>query len=451
MGKSLLPALLLLLPAFQAEERPNIVVILADDLGATDLGVTGSRFYETPNIDRLAAGGVRFSTAYSACTVCSPTRASLLTGKYPARLHLTDWIAGHVRPKAKLRVPAWIQQLGTEEVTLAKALKAMGYATGAVGKWHLGGEDFRAQLHGFDVSIAGTPKGQPPSYVSPYKIPTLPDGPKGEYLTDRLAEEASKFIRDHKDKPFFLYLPHFAVHTPLQAKQELVDRYKGKADAASAQKNVIYAAMLQSLDEAVGRVLATLEEAGLTKKTLVVFTSDNGGLLPVTSNLGLRAGKGSAYEGGVRVPAIASWPGRFPGGRVLDVPMITPDWFPTLLDVAGVRWDGIPGVDGVSLLPLLKGAAAPAARTLYWHYPHYHPGGATPHGALREGDWRLVEFFEDGRAELYDLKGDPSEQKDLAAEQPGKLKELREKLAAWRRSVGAQMPTANPDYEAPKK
>jgi arylsulfatase A-like enzyme len=450
--RRVLPALLLLAAAAPPqEERPNIVFILADDLGATDLGCTGSRFYETPNLDRLAAQGLRFTTAYSACTVCSPTRASLLTGKSPARLHLTDWIAGHARPKAKLRVPAWTQHLGPEQLTIAKALKQMGYATASMGKWHLGGEEFRPGVHGFDVNLAGGHQGQPPSYFSPYRLPTLPDGPRGEYLTDRLTDEAVKFIREPRNGPFFLYLPHFAVHTPLQAKQDLVEAFKGKVDAASPQKNVVYAAMLRSLDESVGRVVKALEESGKAAKTLIVFTSDNGGLLPVTSNLGLRAGKGSAYEGGVRVPLIAAWPGRIAAGRTVDVPVITTDWFPTLLDVAGVRRDGLPGIDGVSLEPLLRGGTSLEGRALHWHYPHYHPGGATPHGAIREGPWRLVEFFEDDRVELYHLVDDPEEKKDLAAERPEKAKELRAKLIQWRRATGAQMPTANPDYEAPKQ
>jgi arylsulfatase A-like enzyme len=344
-----------------------------------------------------------------------------------------------------------VQHLPAEELTLAEALKAMGYSTASMGKWHLGGADHAPAAHGFDVNVGGTEKGQPPSYFSPYKIATLPDGPRGEYVTDRLAEEAAGFIKANRERPFFLYLPHFAVHTPLQAKQDLVERYKGRVDAASPQKNVVYAAMLHSLDEAVGRVVAALKESGLEEKTLVIFTSDNGGLLPVTANLGLRAGKGSAYEGGVRVPAIASWPGRIPGGRVVDAPIITTDWFPTILDLAGVRWEGMEGIDGASLAGLLKGGPPPAPRPLFWHYPHYHPGGATPYSAVRDGDWRLVEFHEDGRSELYDLKADPAEARDLAGEQPGKLQELREKLSSWRRSVRAQMPAANPAYEPPRK
>ncbi len=438
--------ILALLAALQAE-KPNVVVVLVDDLGATDLGCAGSAFYETPHIDRLAAAGLRFTQAYAACTVCSPSRAALLTGKYPARLRVTDWIAGHKRPFAKLRVPDWTMQLVHEETTLAEKLKEAGYATASIGKWHLGGPDHFPEKHGFDLNVAGTDRGQPPSYFAPYKIPTLPDGPKGESITERLTDEAIRFMESNRAKPFFLYLPHFTVHTPLQAKPELVEKYKAKARPDAPQKNPVYAAMIESLDESVGRLVAALERLGLSKNTLFVFTSDNGGLLPVTSNLGLRAGKGSAYEGGVRVPAIAAWPGRIAAGGACDVPIVTMDWFSTVCALAKVPAGT---VDGTSLAPLLFGEGGLAPRPLYWHYPHYHPGGATPYSALRDGDRRLVEFFEDGRLELYDLKADPLEKKDLAAERPEEAKALRATLDAWRTSVGAQLPAPNPAYD-PRK
>lgn len=439
--------LMLALLALLQAQKPNVVVVLVDDLGATDLGCAGSAFYETPHIDRLAAAGLRFTRAYAACTVCSPSRAALLTGKYPARLHVTDWIAGHKRPFAKLRVPDWTMQLVHEEATLAEKLKEAGYATASIGKWHLGGPEHFPEKHGFDLNVGGTDRGQPPSYFAPYKIPTLPDGPKGESITERLTDEAIRFLEANRAKPFFLYLPHFTVHTPLQAKPEVVEKYKAKAKPEGPQKNPVYAAMIESLDESVGRLVAALERLGLSKNTLFVFTSDNGGLLPVTSNLGLRAGKGSAYEGGVRVPAIAAWPGRIAAGSTSDVPIITMDWFATACALAGVPAGA---VDGASLAPLLFGEGGPAPRPLYWHYPHYHPGGATPYSALRDGDRRLVEFFEDGRLELYDLKADPLEKKDLAAERPEEAKALRAKLDAWRISVGAQLPAPNPAYD-PRK
>jgi arylsulfatase A len=443
-------ALALFLGASTAD-KPNIVFFLIDDLGATDLGCTGSSFHETPNLDRLAARGMRFTNAYSACTVCSPTRASLLTGKYPARLHLTDWIAGHVRPKAKLKIPDWTQALPLEEHALPRALGPAGYVSGLFGKWHLGKEDHGPEKFGFDRNVGGTHQGQPPSYFDPYKVPAIPDGTKGEYLSDRLTDEAIRFIKENRTKPFFLYFPHYAVHNPLQAKPELVEKYKAKAKPGQGPKNPVYAAMLESVDQSVGRVLAALDELKLSEKTIVVFTSDNGGLVQNTSNAPHRAGKGSAYEGGVRIPLIVSWPGTVVAGKTCEVPVVTPDWYPTILDLAGLRPKESQILDGASLAPLLLGKGSFERNAIYWHYPHYHPGGATPHGAIRRDDWRLVEFFEDDRVELYNVKNDVGEANDLAASMPEKARELRRALADWRASVGAQMPTPNPAYEPSKK
>ncbi|HLF95418.1 MAG TPA: sulfatase, partial [Planctomycetota bacterium] len=297
-------ALLLALASPSQADPPNVVVILVDDLGWTDLGCFGSPFYETPHIDRLAAQGMRFTHAYSACTVCSPTRASLMTGKYPARLHVTDWIAGHARPKAKLKVPDWTKHLALEETTVAEALKAAGYATASIGKWHLGPPAHFPEKQGFDLNRGGCDKGQPPSYFSPYRIPTLEEGEKGEYLTDRLTTEALAFLDSNKDRPFLLHFPHYGVHTPLQAKKAVVEKYQAKAKAGADHRNAAYAAMIESVDDSVGRIVAKIEELKLSSRTLIVFTSDNGGLLQSTSNRPLRAGKGSAYEGGVRVPMI---------------------------------------------------------------------------------------------------------------------------------------------------
>jgi arylsulfatase A-like enzyme len=425
---------------------PNVVVFLIDDLGWTDLGCSGSDLYETPNVDRLAREGLTFTNAYSACTVCSPTRAALMTGKYPARLHVTDWIPGTKRANPKLLIPDWIQYLPREEVTVATALKEAGYATGHFGKWHLGNKQQGwPDRHGFDLNVAGYEAGQPPSYFSPYKIPTLSDGPPGEYLTDRLADEALRFVEANKDRPFFLYFPHYAVHTPLQAKKELTEHYREKLRPGLRHTNPTYAAMIASTDEAVGRVLGKLADLGLTDRTVVVFTSDNGGLLRSTSNVPLRAGKGSSYEGGVRVPAIVKWPGVTRPGGVCDEPVITPDLYPTLLELAGAKGNA---VDGVSLVPLLKDPAAKLQReAIYWHYPHYHPGGATPYGAVRARDWKLIEFYEDWHVELYNLKDDVGEKHDLARDMPEKAAELRERLHGWRKAVGAQMPTPNPDYK----
>ncbi len=439
-------------------ERLNIILILVDDFGATDLGCYGSRFYETPNMDRLAAEGMRFTQAYSACTVCSPSRAAILTGKYPARLHLTDWIAGHNRPFARLRPPDWTKYLPLPERTIANALKPEGYATISIGKWHLappsGDRAYFPDKRGFDINIGGTQRGQPPSYFSPYGIETLTDGPKGEYLTDRERMEAVKFIHAHRREPFFVYLPHHTVHTPLQAKTEVIDRYRKKARPDAPQHNPTYAAMIEGLDENVGLLMRALEEAGVADRTVVILTGDNGGWLSSTNtNLGMRAGKGSAYEGGVRVPLIVRWPGVVKPGSTCDVPVIGADLYPTVLEMAGAKKEPNQIIDGVSIVPLLRSGGASGTwrrEALFWHYPHYHPGGATPYSAVRAGDWKLIEFQEDNRAELYNLKDDPEERKDLAQEQSARAAELRRRLDAWRKEVGAQMAVPNPGFDPAK-
>ena len=433
--------------ADSSAKKPNVIFILVDDLGATDLSCFGSPFYQTPNIDRLAHDGMKFTHAYSACTVCSPTRASIISGRYPAELHLTDWIAGHNRPKAKLRIPDWAKQLTHDVPTLPQALHAAGYTTAAIGKWHLG--DDRPDAYGFDVAIADNGKGQPATYFSPYKNPHLSDGPAGEFLSDRLTTEAEKFIEQNKERPFFLYFAHYAVHTPLMGKPDVIAKYKDRASANDPQHNATYAALVESVDDSVGHLRAKLDELKLSDRTVVIFASDNGGLLlnQVTSNLGLRAGKGSAYEGGVRTPAIALVPGVTQAGAVNATPIISMDWTATILDLAGAK--PLDQQRGVSLLPMLRGGEI-APRPLFWHYPHYHPGGATPYSAVLDDGWRLVEFFEDDHAELYHLTDDPEEKKDLAAAQPQKTAELRARLKAWREAVGAQLPTPNPNYDPAK-
>lgn len=439
-----------------ASDRPlNFIFILVDDWGWTDLGCYGSSFYETPNLDRLASQGARFTQAYSACTVCSPTRAAVMTGKYPARLHLTDWIKGHVRPHAKLRVPDWTMHLPLEETTIAEALKPAGYATASIGKWHLGDAHLWPTHQGFDVNIAGCDRGSPPSYFSPYNIPTLKDGPAGEFLTDRESAEACRFIEANKDRPFFLYLPHYAVHTPLMGKKEVVAKYQAKIKPGQPQANATYAALVESVDDSVGRIVRQLDALGIADRTVLFVTGDNGGLVlrGITSNLGVRAGKGSAYEGGVRVPLIVRWPGVVKPGTVIDTPVMSIDYLPTIVDMAGRGARAGDTVDGKSIVPLLRGADKPSAWTrdaLYWHYPHYHPGGATPYSAIRVGDWKLIEFFEDGHVELYNLKADQAETRDLAALEKNRVADLRARLQAWRKSVGAQLPTPNPDYD-PKR
>jgi len=437
--------------ATAAERKPNFIFILVDDLGWTDLGCQGSTFYETPNLDRLAGQGMRFTQAYSACTVCSPTRAALMTGRYPARLHLTDWITGHVRPRAKLKVPDWRMQLPLEETTIAEALKRAGYTTASIGKWHLGGPEFHPEHQGFDVNIAGYDRGSPPSYFSPYNIPTLADGPAGEFLSDRLTDETLNFIDQHRANPFFIYLPHYAVHTPLMGKPAVVAKYERKAEAQvqNPQRNARYAALVESVDDSVGRILRKLEDLGLAEQTVIFFTSDNGGLVlnNVTSNLPLRAGKGSAYEGGVRVPLFVKWPGITQPGSTCATPVITPDFYPTLLEMAGLKPPGGQALDGESIVPLLRQRGRFRRDTLYWHYPHYHPGGATPYSAIRQGDWKLIEFFEDRHVELYHLRDDLSEATDLASKQPRQANALRRKLQVWREAMDAQLPSPNPDYD----
>jgi arylsulfatase A-like enzyme len=415
---------------------------------------------------------MRFTDAYAACSVCSPTRASILTGKYPARLHLTDWLPGRPdRPDQKLKRPVILDHLPLEEVTLAEALQEAGYRTGFIGKWHLGGTNFFPENQGFDLNVGGCQRGSPPSYFSPYRIPTLPDGPKGEYLTDRLTDEALKFIDSTAGKPFLLYLSHYAVHNPQQAKAELVAKYQakaarlppssgpeflpeGKQQARQNQNQPVYAAMVQSLDESVGRIMQKLTELGIDGKTVVVFTSDNGGLSTAettpTSNLPLRAGKGWHYEGGVREPLIIRWPGVTKPGSVCHAPMISTDYYPTFLEIAGLPLRPEQHVDGRSLVPLLKGGVRPE-RPLFWHYPHYSNQGGGPGGAVRVGDFKLIEWFEDMRVELFDLKADLSERHDLAARMPEKAAALRQQLHDWRKTVNAAMPTPNPDYNSAAK
>jgi arylsulfatase A-like enzyme len=445
--------------AARAAERTNVVVILMDDLGARDLGCYGSTYYRTPHLDRLAAAGMKFTDAYAACPVCSPSRAALLTGKYPARLNLTDWLPGRPdRPDQKLLRPVINQLLPKEEATLANRLHAAGYATGHVGKWHLGGKGFEPDRRGFDLNVAGDEAGSPRSYFAPYKnregrfMPGLEKAPEGEYLTDRLTAEAEKFIEANRDRPFFLYLAHYAVHIPLRAKADVIARYKGGGPAGT-QNNPVYAAMIESMDDSVGRIVAKLDELNLSGRTAVLFTSDNGGLsvlegpnTPSTINSPFREGKGFLYEGGTRVPLLVRWPGVTRPGTVSGTPVSGIDFLPTILDLCGLENES--KVDGVSLRPVLGGQGDLPPRPLYWHYPHYSNQGGRPGSSIRDGDFKLIEFFEDGRRELYDVRKDAGETRNLALEQPERAKELAGKLEAWRREVGARMMKPNPAYVA---
>ncbi len=457
-------------PPEQAAVRPNFVILLVDDWGWSDAGCLGSDLYRTPNIDGLAADGMRFSTSYAACTVCSPTRAAMMTGQYPGRTHVTDWIRGHQRPHAKLLPPEWTMKIEDRHTTLAEALKGAGYHTGMVGKWHLmpTGEpdqaDYMPTRHGFDINVAGNEYGSPPSYHWPYRRennPALTLGPmpeggeEGEYLTDRLTDEALKILDGWGQDPFFLYFPYYTVHTPIEAKGEDAAPFEQSVKDGMTHTDAEYAGMLAALDRSVGRVRAKLEELGVADNTVIILTGDNGGLDRLgsgrpTENKPIRDGKGSVYEGGVRVPSIIYWPGVTRAGAQSDEPVITVDYYPTVLDIAGVAGDPAhnASVDGKSLVPLLRDPAAELGRaTLYWHYPHYHSMGATPYSAIRDGDWRMVEFYEDGRVELFNLADDAGEQHDLAADMPDKVAELKAKLDAWREQVGAQPPRPNPAYD----
>ena len=464
---SLLLALLAVAPVGHSQpvRHPNIVLVVIDDYGWADTGCYGSTYYRTPNIDRLAARGMRFTDAYAAAPVCSPTRAALMTGKHPARLRLTDWLPGRGdMPAQKLLRPAIRQELPLEETTVAEALKRTGYATALVGKWHLGGAGFEPERQGFDLNVAGDHTGTPLSYFAPFQrvgrfMPKLENAPAGAYLPDRLTAEAERFIEQHQDKPFFLYLPHYSVHIPMKAKPELIAKYLALPAPARGQNNPVYAAMIESMDESIGRLMQKLEQRGLADDTVFIFTADNGGLsvkegpdTPATDNAPLRAGKGYLYEGGLRVPLIVAWPKRIKAGRINRTPVYSPDLFATALEVAGVK--NTMGVDGLNLLPLLTERGPIKRDALYWHYPHYSNQSINaghydqPGGAIRQGDYKLLEFYQDDHVELYDLKRDLSERRDLAGERPRLAAEMRRKLAAWRKSVGAQMMTPNPDYRA---
>ena len=445
----------------------NFVFILVDDLGWADLGCYGSRLHETPNIDRLARQSVRFTDAYAAAPVCSPTRASIMTGKYPARLHMTIWYESSANPPRKRRLipPVTEGNLPHEQVTVAEVLKKAGYHTAHVGKWHLGDAAHYPETQGFDVNIGGTFWGAPTTFFFPFKgprkangelryVPGLGLGRDGEYLTDRLTDEALTALDTARDEPFFLNLCYHTVHTPIEGKPQLVEHYRKKIKPDMPHQNPEYAAMVHSLDENVGRVLTKIDELGIADRTVVIFFSDNGGYInnyegkPVTSNHPLRSGKGSLYEGGIREPLIVRWPGVTKAGSVCNQAVCSIDFYRTILEVAGLRGnrDHNADVDGLSLVPLLKDPDATWNReTLCWHYPHYYPT-TSPVSVIRQKNWKLLEYHEDNHIELYDLANDLGEKKNLADEIPERAEELRRRLHAWRKDVDAQMPTANPSY-----
>lgn len=411
--------------------RPNIIFLLVDDMGWRDLSCQGSRFYRTPRIDCLAEQSMRFNNAYAACPVCSPTRASILTGRYPATLNLTDYIPGRYQPYARLLTPRIHWHLPLEEHTLAQMMKEAGYVTGHVGKWHLGRGDYTSHRYGFDHVVERAPS-------------------DNDKMTSGLTSEAIRFIETNQAKPFFLYLAHYAVHLKIEARPELIEKYRGSMRPGDPQDNPAYAAMIEHLDTSVGRLLDRLDELGLSQDTAVFFFSDNGGLLEhggtrITSNLPLRGGKGMLYEGGIREPLFIRYPRCLTAGRCCGVPVTSVDFLPTILDLAGATVQPRNRLDGLSLVPLLTGSGTLAPRSLYWHYPHYHH--EKPGGAIRRDRYKLIEWYEDNRLDLFDLVDDPGEQRNLAPAMPGLAADLQDQLAGWRRSVGARMPTPNPAFD----
>ncbi|MEM7384590.1 MAG: sulfatase-like hydrolase/transferase [Verrucomicrobiota bacterium] len=462
----------LVLPA-SAAKKPNFVFFLVDDLGWKDLGCFGSSFYDTPNIDKLAASGMKFTHAYASCPVCSPTRASIMTGRYPSRTRITTFI-GAAQPEKWRRDTALLpapyqEQLALEELTMAEALKEAGYATFFAGKWHLGKEGFWPEDQGFDVNKGGHSRGGPyggKKYFSPYGNPRLSDGPEGEHLPDRLATETTGFIEANQDQPFLAYLSFYSVHTPLISREDLRKKYAEKAKGLPeritwgreggrrnrlVQDHAIYGGMVEAMDAAVGKVLDRLEALGLADDTVVVFTSDNGGLSTSeghpTSNLPLRGGKGWIYEGGIREPTLVRWPGVTQPGSVCETPITSTDYFPTFLEMAGLPARPERHVDGMSFVSLLKGEPLDRG-PLFWHFPHYGNQGGPPSGAVREGDWKLIRRYENDALELYNMNEDPGESHNVVGAEMAKRDELKAKLDAFLEESGAIFPTPNPRWSA---
>jgi arylsulfatase A-like enzyme len=462
--------------AAQPSSKPNIVFFLVDDLGWTDVEPFGTSFYETPNIKKLAAGSMRFTNAYAACPVCSPTRASIMSGKYPARLQTTDWF-GAAQPEEVLQNPkkrsakpllpaAYKEHLPLAETTIAEALKNAGYKTFFTGKWHLGETaPYWPEHQGFDTNAGGYAAGHPKSYFSPYSNPRLKDGPPGEHLPDRLAQETASFIEANKANPFFAYFSFYSVHTPFQGRQDLVAKYEkkknrlgltdkfsseGKSKLRTVQSHATYAAMVEAMDQAVGKVIDKLKAEGVYDNTIIIFFSDNGGLstaegLP-TANLPLRAGKGWLYEGGIREPLLIRWPGHTKNGSTCSVPVISTDFYPAILEMAGLPLLPKQHQDGTSLVPLLEGRQMDRG-PLFWHYPHYGNQGGTPGSAVRNGDWKLIRWYEDGQEELFNLKTDIGEKKNVLSANPAIAATLKKELNNWLKEQEARLPAPNPNYQ----
>ena len=462
-----------------AKDQMNVVFILADDLGWRDLGVEGSTFYESPHIDSIANAGTRFTQGYATCQVCSPSRASIMLGKFPARHGITDWIGAasgtEWKRNTRLSPAHYVRSLPADDVTLAESFKEAGYKTFFAGKWHLGGENSFPEDHGFDVNVGGHFRGSPPGgFFSPYKNPKMTDGPDGESLPLRLGEETAKFIDEHADKKFLAYLSFYSVHAPIQSTKTRWRKFRDKAAAMpqpdnrfiidrttpvrQVQDHPVYAGMIEAMDDAVGLVLDALDRNELRSKTIVVFTSDNGGVSAgdgkATSNLPLRGGKGRQWEGGFRVPFHISVPG-MPTGRVSDVPVTGADFYPTLLELTGQDLRQEQHSDGLSLASLLQGESPDSraelrARPLFWHYPHYGNQGGEPSAVVRVGEWKLIHYFEDGRDELYNLASDQIEQKECSARHPARVTEMRKMLDDWLMQMNVKSPVKNHNFDEAK-
>lgn len=512
--------------AHQANDQPargkkmNVILFLVDDMGWSDLDCYGSEFYKTPKIDQLAKKGVRFTQAYASSHVCSPSRAGIISGEYPARTHLTDWLAG--RPDfsfQRLKNAEIVQHLPYRQPTLPRILKENGYKTAIFGKWHLGDDSASTERQGFELHLPKWNKGWPRgTYFAPFKMKGFEDAPDGSYLTDYLTKQAMDWVAENKDQPFFLFLSHFAVHDPIEGKPHLVEKFQRKlknneinegkpfileqdpdmknpfsrkeldslldkkeykgysilphriVKIKQFQNNPQYAAMVESVDQSLGRVLATLKKLGLSENTIIIFTSDNGGMsaanlynpgrkIPLsmlnasfsTSNLPLRGGKGWLYEGGIRVPLIVYWPGHGKHGITSKTPVINTDFYPTIIDMLGIAPPKDYPLDGMSFVPLLKQEKKASRdiekRAIYWHFPQYSNHGAqSPGGAIRYGDYKLLEYFENYTVQLFNINEDPGEQHDLSKRMPRKVKQLKDMLHAWRKDIHANMPTSNPGY-----
>jgi arylsulfatase A-like enzyme len=459
------------------KQKLNFLFILADDYGYHDLSISGSKFYETPNIDRIASEGMIFTDGYATCQVCSPSRASIMSGKFPARHGITDWIGAKTGEEwsktgraTQLLPPEYVHALPHKYTTLPEAMKEAGYKTFFAGKWHIGEKGSWPEDHGFEINKGGWDVGSPNGgYFAPWVNPNLENGPDGENLTMRLAIETVNFLKENKDSSFFAYLSFYAVHGPIQTTQAKWAKYRQKAEdlgiaetgfkmghflpIRQVQDNPVYAGLVESMDDAVGEVLKALDELGLAENTVIIFTSDNGGVAAgdafATSNLPLRAGKGYQFEGGIREPYFIKVPG-MGNKQKSTTPVTGTDFYPTILELAGIPLKPEDHNDGVSLVPILKGSTIPE-RPLIWHYPHYGNQGGEPSSIIRLGDWKLIHYYEDGHEELYNLKTDISETQDLASENQEKVKELSEKLFAYLKEVGARFPEKDPVWTAERE